>query len=137
MLDIWGSNYESDAKMLELYKLLGMDQIAIIKHVWQRYGYDVKLPDHIPADDRYGGDKGMKVLGETAKRLGYVFSLHENYIDLYPDAPSYDAGHAALNWNGDKWKAWYHKGTQVQSWGLKANYAVHHARNNSPEIHKR
>ena len=137
VLDIWGGMYEDDARMLEHYKSYGIDQVAIIKHVWQRYGYDVKLPDHLPADERFGGDDAMALLGATAKRLGYVFSLHENYIDFYPDAPSYTPKHVALDPKGKFWRAWYHKGTKVQSWGLKSNWAVHYAKQNSPEIHRR
>ena len=30
------------------------------------------------------------VFGKAANQCGYIWSLHENYIDLYPDAPSYD-----------------------------------------------
>ena len=67
-----------------------MDHVAIISHVWQRYGYDVKLPDHLPANPQFGGDEGMIAFGRAANECGYVWSLHENYIDLYPDAPSYD-----------------------------------------------
>ncbi|NOZ21008.1 MAG: hypothetical protein GXP25_07955 [Planctomycetes bacterium] len=137
MVDIWGGMYEEDAKMLEEYKSYGMDEIAIIKHVWQCYGYDVKLPDHLPANPRYGGDEKMKILAATAKRLGYVFSLHENYIDFYPDAPSWNPKDVVLTPKGEFSKAWYHKGTKVQSFALKTNRMLHYAKQNSPEIHRR
>ena len=55
MLDIWGHHqgtYLGDAENLRALKDLGVDHLAIIQHVWQRYGYDVKLPDHIPAPMR-------------------------------------------------------------------------------------
>ena len=82
--------YQGDAGNLLALKDHGVDHVAIIQHVWQRYGYDVKLPDHIPADPRYGGEEGMRAFGKAANECGYTWSLHENYIDLYPDAPSYD-----------------------------------------------
>ena len=138
MLDMWtGEQYDVSAKWLERYKSYGFDEVAIIYHVWQRYGYDVKLPDHIPANPKMGGDEKMRILGATAKRLGYPFSLHENYIDLYPDAPSYTEDAAARRRDGTFWKAWYHKGTKVQSWGLRPTWALEFAKQNSPEIHKR
>ena len=138
MLDMWtGEPFDASARWLETYKSVGIDELAIIYHVWQRYGYDVKLPDHIPADPRMGGDEKMRILGSTAQRLGYVFSLHENYIDLYPDAPSYTEDAAARDPKGTFWKAWYHKGTKVQSWGLRPVWALKYAEQNSPEIHRR
>ena len=92
MLDIWGhykGTYQGDAENLRNLKDNGVDHLAIISHDWQCYGYDVKLPDHLPANARYGGDEGMVEFGKAANDCGYVWSLHENYIDLYPDAPSY------------------------------------------------
>ncbi|MHB8861247.1 MAG: glycoside hydrolase family protein [Pirellulaceae bacterium] len=140
MLDIWGHHrgtYAGDAENLRLLKDLGVDHVAIIQHVWQRFGYDVKLPDHLPADPRFGGEEQMKLFGETANAGGYLWSLHENYIDLYPDAPSYDASARVLRADGTPSPAWYNAGTGVQSFGLKCNRALDFARNNSPEIHRR
>lgn len=137
MLDIWGGRYAQIAKWLEEYKSFGCDEIAMIIHCWQRYGYDVKLPDHLPANPDLGGDEEMKVLGATSRRLGYLFSLHENYIDSYPDAPSYNEKDIVRTPKGELSKAWYHPGTKVQSFAIKANKMLHYAVQNSPEIHKR
>ncbi len=140
MLDIWGHHqgtYAGDADNLRLLKDLGVDHVAIIQHVWQRYGYDVKLPDHLPADPRFGGEEGMKLFGQTANDCGYLWSLHENYIDLYPDAPSYDPAARVLRADGSPSPAWYNAGTKVQSYGLKGNRALGFAQQNSPEIHRR
>lgn len=140
MLDIWGHNkgtYQGDAENLRELKDNGVDHVAIINHVWQRYGYDVKLPDHLPANPAYGGDEGMIEFGKAAKECGYVWSLHENYIDLYPDAPSYDPAARVLQADGSPSKAWYNAGTGVQSFGLKCNRALGYAQQNSPEIHRR
>ncbi len=138
MLDIWGhrkGTFASDAETLQQLKDHGVDHVAIIQHDWQRYGYDVKLPDHIPANPRQGGDEAMKVFGRTANQMGYVWSVHENYIDLYPDAPSYDPTARVLTRDGSPSKAWFNEGTQVQSYGLKCNRALEFARSNSPGIH--
>jgi hypothetical protein len=140
MLDVWDhqqGTYRGDAENLRTLKDNGVDHVAIISHVWQRYGYDAKLPDHVPANPSFGGDAGMIEFGRAANECGYVWSLHENYIDLYPDAPSYDPAARVLLANGSPSKAWYNSGTHVQSFGLKCNRALEFARRNAPEIHRR
>jgi hypothetical protein len=140
MLDIWGHHrgtYAGDAENLRNLKDLGVDHMVIIQHDWQRYGYDVKLPDHIPANPAYGGEEGMKLFGQAANECGYRWSVHENYIDLYPDAPSYDALARVLREDGSPSPAWYNPGTKVQSYGLKSNRALEFAKQNAPEIHRR
>jgi hypothetical protein len=140
MLDIWGHHqgtYAGDAAKLRELKDNGVDHLAIIQHVWQRYGYDVKLPDHLPANPEHGGDEGMKLFGQTANDCGYLWSLHENYIDLYPDAPSYDPSARVLTVEDTPSLAWYNAGTKVQSFGLKCDRARGYAKLNSPEAHRR
>jgi hypothetical protein len=140
MLDIWDHHkgtYQGDAENLRTLKDNGVDHVAIISHVWQRYGYDVKLPDHLPANPSFGGDEGMIEFGRTARECGYIWSLHENYIDMYPDAPSYDPTARVLLADGSASKAWFNAGTGVQSFGLKCNRAMDFARRNAPEIHRR
>jgi len=137
MLDIWGGSFDSGAKLLRTLKSYGVDHAAVIWHDWQRYGYDVKLPDHLPASPGLGGDEAMKRLADAAREVGYLFSLHENYIDFYPDAPSYDPKDVVLNPKGEFSKAWYHPGTKVQSFALKPTRMLHYASQNSPEIHRR
>jgi hypothetical protein len=141
MLDVWrhhrNNSYAGDAAILRDLKDNGVDHLAIIQHVWQRYGYDAKLPDHIPANPAFGGDEGMIEYGKAANECGYVWSVHENYIDLYPDAPSYDASARVLKADGSPSKAWFNKSTGVQSYGLKCNRALGYAKQNAPEIHRR
>ncbi len=140
MLDVWAHHrdgtFQGDAVTLRELKDSGVDHLAIIQHVWQRYGYDAKLPDHIPANPHMGGDPGMAEYGKAANECGYVWSVHENYIDLYPDAPSYDASARVLKADGEPSKAWFNRGTGVQSYGLKCNRALGYAKQNSPEIHR-
>lgn len=140
MLDVWGHHrgkYSGDTEILRELKDNGVDHLAIIQHCWQRFGYDVKLPDHIPADPHYGSEEDLAEYGRTAKECGYIWSLHENYIDLYPDAPSYDPTARVLKADGTPSPAWLNEGTGVQSFGLKCNRALGFAKQNSPEAHKR
>jgi len=139
MLDVWGHHkgtFFGSAENLRALKDNGIDHLAIINHVWQRFGYDVKLPDHVPANPSLGGDEGLIAFGQAAKECGYIWACHENYIDLYPDAPSYDETAVVLRSDGSKSPAWYNAGTRVQSFGLKCNRAKEFAEKNAPYIHK-
>lgn len=140
VLDIWqhhDGTYMGDAENLRNLKDNGVDRLAIISHVWQCFGYDVKLPDHLPANEQFGGDEGMKEFGKAANECGYIWSLHENYTDLYPDAPSYDESARALNADGSPALGWYNAGTKVQAYAIKSNRSLGFAEKNSPEIHAR
>ncbi len=139
MLDVWslpGNSFAGEADNLRTLKDHGVDHLAVIIHVWQRYGYDVKLPDHIPANPRYGGDDGLCRIGRAANDCGFRWAVHENYIDFYPDAPSYDPADRVLREDGSPSPAWFNRGTGVQSFGLKCNRAEKYARRNSPYIHR-
>ena len=48
-----------DAENLRNLKDLGVDHLVIIQHDWQHFGYDVKLPDHLPANPRNSGPGGI------------------------------------------------------------------------------
>ncbi len=139
MLDIWGHHkgtFAGDGENLRNLKDNGVDHLAIISHVWQRYGYDVQLPDHIPPNPAFGGREGMELFAQAANDCGYVWSLHENYIDLYPDAPSYEPSARVLRADGSPSPAWFNAGTGVQSFGLKCNRALEFAKANAPLIHE-
>lgn len=137
MLDIWGQHqgtFQGSADNLRELKDNGIDHLVIINHDWQRYGYDTKLPNHVPANPNYGGEEGMIAFGKAANECGYVWSLHENYIDLYPDAPSYDPTARVLQADGKPSLAWFNG--SVQSFGLKTNRAQGYAKMNAPYEHE-
>ena len=140
VLDLWGhvgGTYAGDTEHLLNLKDQGIDHLAVILHDWQRYGYDVKLPDHLPADPRYGTEADLATFGTTATRLGYPWAVHENYIDIYPDAPSWDPEAVVLEADGSRSKAWFNPGTGVQSYGIKCNRALGFAERVAPEAHRR
>lgn len=133
----WGSRFSDAASYLEELKGYGVDELAIIYHVWQRHGYDNGLPEHYPANAGRGGDADMRILGATAKRLGYLLSLHENYIDYYPNFPHYTEDAIARDSRGEKVLAWYMPSTGIQSFRMKPSWIERYVREQSPEIHKR
>lgn len=137
MFDVWGGKYADDAAQFEDYFSYGVRDAAIIKHVWQRSGYDNALPNHVPANEALGGDEAMKHYIKTTRDLGHRTSLHENYVDFYPNSELYDPNDVSLSPDGELVKAWYNSGTRVQSFAFKPTAIMKYARMQSPEIHRR
>ena len=48
VFDYWGGQYASVLERLKLYVKYGLKDSMLIQHVWQHYGYDVRLPDIWP-----------------------------------------------------------------------------------------
>lgn len=137
MFDVWGGKFRDDASWFETLASYGVGNAVIIKHVWQRSGYDNALPNHVPANKDLGGDDGMLTYVGTTRALGYRTSLHENYVDFYPNSELYDANDVALDPSGRLVKAWFNAGTRVQSYAVKPTAIMKYARMQSPEIHRR
>ncbi len=136
-LDVWGGTFDQTIARLEALHDLGLDKCIVLIHNWQRSGYDNALPMHYPANASMGGDDAMKRLVATAKRLGYLIALHENYVDYYPNFDSFDPNDISLTSNGEREKAWFNHGTGIQSFAEKPNSILKFAGEQSPEIHRR
>ncbi|MHB1356166.1 MAG: DUF5696 domain-containing protein [Anaerolineae bacterium] len=57
---------------------------------WTRYGYDCRHPDIMPPNPECGGESGLVDCARRVQACGYLFCLHDNYQDMYRDAPSWD-----------------------------------------------
>jgi hypothetical protein len=69
---------------------LQIDRAFVVLAGWINGGYDVRHPDVLPAAPECGGDAGLQAAAARIKACGYLFGLHDNYQDLYPDAASWD-----------------------------------------------
>ncbi|MFC1716809.1 hypothetical protein ACFL6S_24285 [Candidatus Poribacteria bacterium] len=112
-LDQWGGDYARAAEGLERAARYGLTDSVFVKHVWQRWGYDYRLPDiYPPAGNR---DDFQKMV-DACSGNGILFAPHDNYIDFYPDATGFSYKHIIFNTNGTPQRAWYNKGRQAQSY---------------------
>jgi len=68
---------------------LDLQRVFFILGGWMKMGYDAQHPDILPAAPECGGTEGLKACGDRVKAAGYVFGLHDNYQDMYRDAPSW------------------------------------------------
>ena len=79
---------------------LEMEKVLFIIGGWIRRGYDNQHPDILPSAPECGGDPGLAECVRKVQELGYLFSLHDNYQDIYRDAPSWDESYVMRNRDG-------------------------------------
>ncbi|MCS7253446.1 MAG: hypothetical protein RMK18_07100 [Armatimonadota bacterium] len=137
VFDIWGGHLLRDAEWVRELSTYGITRAIMLKHVWQRYGYDSHLPTTVPANEQLGGDEGAIALSKACRDAGWLFALHENYIDFYPKSHEWNEREVALNPDGTMRKAWFNEGTGEQSYAYKNWAMAKYARIYSNEIHRR
>lgn len=111
--DEWSGDYAAAAKYLEYAKKYGITDVLFIKHAWQRWGYDYRLPEIYPP---IGNQENFKQMVSTAQNAGMLFCPHDNYIDFYPDAEGYSYDHILFNPDGTPQLAWYNPGRKARSY---------------------
>jgi len=93
--------YDEAAQIAEHLKNdLKLDRVLFILGGWIRRGYDCEHPDILPAAEECGGNEGLADCSRRVRALGYLFSLHDNYQDMYRDAPSWDEDYLMKNPDG-------------------------------------
>jgi len=68
---------------------LKMDKVLFGLGGWTKRGYDNQHPDILPAAPELGGDAAFADCARRVMKLGYLFSPHDNYQDMYHDSPSF------------------------------------------------
>lgn len=69
---------------------MNVEKCMLLLGGWNRMGYDREHVDMWPPAEGAGGIEGLREACLRVKDHGYLFALHDNYNDFYPDAPSYD-----------------------------------------------
>ena len=135
LLDLWGHPFAQDRETLETLSQYGVDRLWIIKHNWQRDGYDRSYPNVFPANAKQGGDVGLRELTQLAKSLGHRFCVHENFYDYYPNAEDFREADCSLNPDGAIQGGWDQG--PVTAKALKPTKLMDYAKRFSPEIVRR
>ncbi len=68
---------------------LEIDRVLFILGGWTNGGYDCRHPDNMPAAPECGGNEALADCARRVSALGYTLGLHDNYQDMYRDAPSW------------------------------------------------
>ena len=116
VFDIWGGRYAQIADTMQKMIDYGLTDSLLTIHVWQRWGYDYRLPDIYPPNPAYGTIDDMKKIGAVCNSAQIPWGLHDNYIDFYPDADNYSYDDICFTKNGDPIKAWINEGRDAQSY---------------------
>ena len=135
VLDVWGGAFAKDETWLKDMAAYGIDSLLIIKHVWQRDGYDHTYPNTMPANAGQGGDAALRSLSLAARRLGHYFNVHENYYDYYPNAEAFRQEDRCLNARGEPIPGW--DNGSVRAVILKPSKLMDYVREFTPEIRRR
>ncbi len=128
------TTFDTRAEQLRSLRERGMDKGYIHLDGWGNHGYDNLHPDPFPPHEGAGGAAGMKRLSDTARELGYIFGIHDQYRDYYYDAPSFDINNACENIDGTHpfCSVWY---GGPHSW-LCATLAPEYVRRNYDEFER-
>jgi hypothetical protein len=138
LLDLWAERpFAEDARLVQELARRGIPDLIVLRHNWQRCGYDDCYPSVLPANPRWGGDAGLIELSNAARQAGYLFALHENYVDMYPNSEDFAPDLLALTPQGDPVPAWFNRTTGIQSFLLSPPRSREVATRFSPEIHRR
>lgn len=143
VFDNWETPFSIVDSELESLTNAHVTNLFAIVHDWQNQGYDNGYPDVVPANSAFGGDSGLQQVSQTARAGGYLFALHENYVDFYPDAsnsvtPSaywWNPTNCALNTNGALQLAYSNSSTGIQSYEMKPTLASNYLDYFAPLIH--
>ena len=116
VFDIWGGSYREAVETMQQAIDHGLTDSLLLMHVWQRWGYDYRLPDIYPPNPQFGTLADLQELSALCARHDIPWGLHDNYIDLYPDAGGFSYEHVAFDENGRPRKAWINESRDAQSY---------------------
>ena len=124
VFDIWGGRYADIAETMKRMVNYGLTDSLLTVHVWQRWGYDYRLPDIYPPQPQLGTIEDMRQIAEVCAEHDIPWGLHDNYIDFYPDAKDYSYDHICFTEQGEPVKAWINRGRQAQSYRWRPDHIM-------------
>jgi len=124
VFDIWGGHYTEIAETMKRMISYGLTDSLLTVHVWQRWGYDYRLPDIYPPLPSLGTVEDMQQIAKVCAEQDIPWGLHDNYIDFYPDAADYSYDHICFTEQGEPIKAWLNEGRNAQSYRWRPDHIM-------------
>jgi len=119
VFDLWGGRYADHAARLTRCFDYGLTNSLALIHTWQRWGYDYRLPDIFPPLPSLGTLEDLRELGRVCTTRGALWGLHDNYIDIYPDATGFNYDQVTFTADGKPRRAWLNEGRDAQSYQFR------------------
>jgi hypothetical protein len=124
VFDIWGGRYAEIAQTMKRMIAYGLTDSLLTIHVWQRWGYDYRLPDIYPPQPQLGTVQDVQQIADVCSQHDIPWGLHDNYIDFYPDACDYSYEHICFTEEGTPVNAWFNRGRQAQSYRWRPDHIM-------------
>ena len=83
---------DAASRIEEFRRITGIANALVHVDGWGCWGYDAMHPDVLPPNRDAGGAGGLSQMAQRVKDLGYLFGLHDQYIDYYFHAPQLRPG---------------------------------------------
>jgi hypothetical protein len=74
------TTFDERARQLRELKAKGVERLHVVLTGWPYLGYDRRHPDELPPPPQAGGWEGMKRLADALREVGYVFTLHDQFL---------------------------------------------------------
>jgi hypothetical protein len=101
-LEYWHMPFTEVAGCVEAYRRQsGFSDGMVHVDGWGWWGYDAMHPDPLPPNMDCGGAAGLSELARRCKAAGYLFGLHDQYIDFYYHAPSFKEALSIVTEDGE------------------------------------
>jgi hypothetical protein len=78
-------------EQLGFLKKHGIERVWTQSVGWNPDGHDGYWPTRFPIDERIGGESGFRKLIAEGQKMGYITSVHDNYLDNYKLSPHWNA----------------------------------------------
>lgn len=135
VFDLWGGRYGESSAALQRAFRYGLTDAAVVWHNWQRWGYDYRLPEIYPPNPDLGSEEELQRMMGTCREAGVLFALHDNYIDMYPDAEGFSyEKEIAFHADGRPVRAWLNEGRGAQSYRFRADRVANYLQPNLKTI---
>lgn len=121
-------------EVFDTAKANGFDRVCVLNTGWNRFGFDSGYPSRLPPNPERGTPEEFSQAAAYGRSLsdGYLYSVHDNYIDAYRNSPEYDEAQLIRNAEGATEKGGIWRGGRSRF--LCTSQSVEYARRDLPKV---
>ena len=94
----------SAKEVFDAARTAGFDRVCIFNTGWNNKGFDSGYPTRFPVNPERGDEESFRKAAEYGRSLSpdYIFCVHDNYRDVYPNSPEFTFGEVMTDRTGGK-----------------------------------